>query len=216
MKNKTETISHEEACELLPWLVNDSLAASERAALLLHVRSCMECRRESKQLEREQAIMSRQNDTATLPEPDVQKLMRRIEDYEERRSGTLSGRLLRFGERYRPVALLAPAAAVFAILLVVFWPRIPQPQFTTLTRSEVLPPGSYVRAVFDSSMTDSDVVKLLTSLELTIVSGPSPKGVYTLGAAGGIPPPALPEVTQALRNRTEVLFAEPLNVGAAP
>jgi hypothetical protein len=37
-------IGHARAFELLPWFVNGSLAADERDAVELHVRSCIMCR----------------------------------------------------------------------------------------------------------------------------------------------------------------------------
>ena len=44
----TTPISHDQAFELLPWLVNGSLAAGERDAVEEHLRSCLPCRRELK------------------------------------------------------------------------------------------------------------------------------------------------------------------------
>ena len=41
-----ESLSHEYAMEMLPWLINDSLLSDERAAVLDHAQSCVMCRRE--------------------------------------------------------------------------------------------------------------------------------------------------------------------------
>ena len=46
-----ESLPHEHAMEMLPWLVNDSLLSDERAAVLDHAQSCVMCRREMKSLE---------------------------------------------------------------------------------------------------------------------------------------------------------------------
>ncbi|MDH3553051.1 MAG: hypothetical protein OER22_10600, partial [Gammaproteobacteria bacterium] len=49
--NKHEPMSHEQASELLPWLVNDSLAEGERDLVHEHATSCVICRRELHELE---------------------------------------------------------------------------------------------------------------------------------------------------------------------
>jgi hypothetical protein len=49
--NKFDVTSHEQARELLPWLVNDSLAANERTLVREHAKNCVICRKELAELE---------------------------------------------------------------------------------------------------------------------------------------------------------------------
>ena len=44
--NAPETVSHEQAVELIPWLVNESLVGKEKEAVLEHAQSCVICRRD--------------------------------------------------------------------------------------------------------------------------------------------------------------------------
>ena len=48
--NTRESVSHQQAAELLPWLVNDSLDAGEKENVLEHALACVICRRELDEL----------------------------------------------------------------------------------------------------------------------------------------------------------------------
>lgn len=47
-----EPLPHTRAFELLPWLINGTLAGAEREAVEQHVRACIVCRRELKEQQR--------------------------------------------------------------------------------------------------------------------------------------------------------------------
>jgi len=70
---------HDKAWELLPWLVNGTLAGQERAEVETHVRTCLPCRRELKQ-----QLMLREavHESAVLdrsPQQGFDALMRRVD-----------------------------------------------------------------------------------------------------------------------------------------
>ena len=56
--NVRESVSHEQAVELLPWLVNNSLDEQEKEAVLEHAHACVICRRELTNLQQLQNSIS--------------------------------------------------------------------------------------------------------------------------------------------------------------
>ena len=68
--NVRERFSHEQAVELLPWLVNDSLDELEKEAVLEHAHACMICRRKLSSLQQLQDSISNTSRTLPIPEPD--------------------------------------------------------------------------------------------------------------------------------------------------
>lgn len=216
MRFDNKILAHDEAMALLPWLANGSLSEAESSAVLQHARQCLACRREAKYLERVNGIFADSADAAVVPAANLKKILRRIEEYEDRRERKVAMRLWRFFQRYRRAAVLAPGAAAMLILAVVLWPGAPEPQFTTLTQVEDLPPGNYMRTVFDPLLDEPEVVELVAALNLRIVAGPSANRVYTLVPGRQLSSAEFARVAETLRANPEVLFAEPIRVGVAP
>ena len=77
-------MGHEESIELLPWLVNGSLTASEREAVQTHAESCIVCRRELAELEALQESI--QAPAFVVPAPDMRRINARIDAQLERES----------------------------------------------------------------------------------------------------------------------------------
>ena len=94
MKDTAEILSHEQASALLPWLINGSLSENEKDTLMEHANSCLDCRREAKQLKALQAALSRESALSSVPPPNVPRVMKRIEEYEDRRTFNPVARLM--------------------------------------------------------------------------------------------------------------------------
>ncbi len=216
MRHQQKTLSHEEASTLLPWLTNGSLAENEIDRVLDHVRACMECRREVKHLDLLRDAVLQDADASPIPSPDVRKMMSRIEYYEDRRISGPVARLSGVLQRHRYFTFMTQGAVLMVLVAILLWPDTQEPQFTTLTQVENLSSGNYIRTVFNPGLSESDVLNVATKLSLNVVSGPSARGVYTLGAAQEISSAELDELAFVLRGQPEVLFAESVRIGVEP
>ena len=70
--------------------------------------------------------------------------------------------------------------------------------------------GQVFRVVFRDDTTVGEERRLLASLGLEIVAGPSPRGVYTLRSTGDASAATVAEVLEQLRSAPGVRLAEPI------
>jgi len=209
-----EAITHEQAVELLPWLANDSLSNAERTVLEEHAHACVLCRRELAELGDLHASISRLDAEIAIPAPDMRRINARIDDLLRRqtRGRRAWEKLVELFENPWRVAFAVQTAVLLAVGAAWIWPADPEPVFTTLTSPQALPDGRYLRVVLDPALDEAAVAGLLSENELSVVAGPSARGVYTLGVAG--PSAGLDGVAGALRASPGVLLAEPVVEGA--
>lgn len=208
--NSHRSIAHEEAIELLPWLVNGAMEESEQREVQAHTRTCVICRRELDALEQLQAIVARQAHPDPVPAPDMRAINARIDAAVERqqRWGGLSARLREMCSSPWRLAFAAQSALVVVLAAALIWPEAPEPEFTTLTQPQALPDGPYVRAVFSPDLRVKQLAGLLGETGLSIADGPSPRGVYTLKAAEGLSEADSTRLLNELQRRDGVLFAQ--------
>jgi anti-sigma factor RsiW len=210
---KQSELTHHQAWELLPWLVNDTLEPAEREAVEAHLAACGECRVETERCRALEAQV-RSADVAPSPHPaQLAQLMRRVDEVERTRKRPRLVRLL--GARKVNVwwALAAQAAAVVVLLGVIFWPSPPS-RYRTL--SDPAPPAAVtaaqrqVRVVFTPSATEAEMRRVLLEVRGEVVGGPSPLGAYTIAVPGGAGAEPLGLVLDHLRQDPHVRFAEPV------
>lgn len=216
MTDTQTEITHEEAVVLLPWLMNGSLSREEQQRLAGHVESCIQCRREMREHDHIQAAACKDAAAAVVPAVNVGRMMHRIEMFEEHSAAEPWTRVFEFFRRRPYVATATAAIAVVALLAAVLQSQPEEPQFTTLTQTESLATGNYIRVVFDPDLSETQILQIVTEAGLDIFSGPSSRGVYTLGAQSDVSTADMDKLAQRLRDRRQVLFAEPVNVGAQP
>lgn len=202
---RAHRMSHDEANALLPWLANGTLAGGERHEVEAHVRDCIRCRRELDSL----ATLRRElADPPDVPAPDMRRVNARIDAH---RGGPIRRFIAPLLTSPVRVALLAQSIALVALAIILVWPAASPEHYRTLTDVADLPAGAYVRTVFGPDVTRRELERLLADLDLRIAAGPSPRGVYTLRSTDGF---ALEgERLEELRQRPDVLFAEPLRIG---
>lgn len=203
-----EPVTHEQAIELLPWLVSGSLADAEQAAVLEHARFCVACKLELDSLGDIQQAIAGESAAQPVPAPDMRRINRRIDDLTAHRNriGNLRARFAGlFANPWR--AAFVAQAVVLVVAVAVWLGREPVvAEFTTLTRSQELPAGDYVRVVFSPELGEAQITPLLDELKLDVVAGPSERGIYTLSVVVGMDREA---VLTALRGNAKVLLAEP-------
>jgi hypothetical protein len=229
-------LTHQEAWELLPWLVNATLEPAERAAVEAHVVACRECRDEAERC-RSVAQLVGKAIVAPSPHPaQLSRLLRRIDEVEGARAHR--GVVALLGRTPMTVrwALVAQAAALFLLVSVVFWPARPrqasgaspaiqatqpsqssQPTYRTLGDPPPVAAAAHrVRVVFRPTATEAEIRRLLLEVRSELVGGPSALGAYTIAVpATGSGAEALALVLEHLRADPRVRFAEPVAGGGA-
>ena len=210
-----DALSHETASELLPWLVNDSLADEERAAVLEHASCCVICRRELHDLGKLRNAFAVNADEAMLPEPDMRRINSNIDFLVERqnRFRSIPARLREFLAGPWRVAFAAQSAVLLAIAVTLLWPVSEQADFATLTQSQNATAGNHIRAVFSPELDDAGLLALLDEFGLMVVDGRSKRGVYTLGGEGALSIEDRSDILDVLQSDRRLLFAQPAVFG---
>lgn len=216
--SRSELITHEQARELLPWFANDSLDPDERELVGEHAKSCIICRRELTELERLQKSMSISAQATAIPAPDMRRINARIDTLIEKqnRSHILMTRIRDFVSSPWRAAFAAQSVLLFALAAVLFWPQMQQAEFVTLTAPQNRLDGQHIRVVFDPRADAGEFSDLLAELQLTIVDGPSERGVATLRAGPVMSAADRDALVSNLLADPGILFAEPVTNRARP
>ncbi len=214
--NAPETVSHEQAAELLPWLVNDSLVDKEKETVLEHAQSCVICRRDLDDLEQLRDSIMSVSSLELIPAADMRNVNARIDALidKQNRGRVLIARLREVFVSPWQMAFVAQSVLLVVLASLLLWPGPRDAEFTTLTQPHHLPDGHYIRVVFSPELTQSEFIELLDNLELTIFDGPSSRGVYTLGVAKAMSVDDHDKLVVDLQGNPSVLFAQPVNRGA--
>jgi hypothetical protein len=206
---------HEEFQELLPWYVNETLAAPQRARVESHLRDCEACRAE---LERERLIRGRMAGDAAieyLPAPSLKRLQARLDEANLQGSRPAAPEPDQAASRGAPPrrALWAACAAIVAVLGLMTayrWMDVhrsaAQDGYYTVTTPAHHPSGEAIRAVFAPTVTLVELNAILDESQLRIVSGPTEAGVYSLASTSTRP---VADSLAILRRHASVRFAEP-------
>lgn len=202
--------THEVALELLPWLVNGSLSSDEASATRVHAQSCVICRRELESLKQFQDQFSLTSETVAAPTPDMRAINRRIDDLIERRNSWRNAalRIRAFAQSPWRIAFVAQSIALAVLAALLLAPNAPQAVFTTLTSPPALAETGSVRVVFSPHLDDQALSSMLNEYKLSIIDGPTERGVYTLNSDERLDEHALSQLLRSLQNRKEVLFAQ--------
>ena len=199
-------VEHNTAYELLPWLANGSLAVAERESVDAHVRSCIVCRRELKELERLQLAVRSQPTLHVSADGGLARLERQID-----REAAASRPPARRAQRYVPLFRFAAVASVgVAFLGALLWlaPYVPnQTNYRTLA-TQAGEQHAQVDLVFDRQTAFADIEGLLRTVDGEIVAGPSELGRYRVRIRGGSATDAeLATVIEKLAHDPRVRFA---------
>ena len=208
-----ESLLHEHAMEMLPWLINDSLLGDERAAVLDHAQSCVMCRREMKSLEDLRDSINCLSSAIPIPDPDMRNINARIDKLINRQNWARRSMswISEFLASPWRVAYVAQSVLLVVLAATLLWPATREPEYTMLTQAPDLANGHYVRAVFSPDLTHANLKELLDELELRIVAGPSDRGVYTLATENSIAITERDAALASLLKNPSVLFAQPVN-----
>ena len=222
-----EARGHEELELLLPWYVNGTLEAAERAALDDHLAGCARCRAELAREEGLAAALRAAEDVAPAPHPaQLARLLGRLDG--EPRAERLPRLAALWAGTPRPVrwAVAAQALLVLALAAATGWRaggvdparetaavETPAAEFRTLADTTPETPAAApagatrLRVLFAEETSARAVRGILERVGGRIVDGPSPLGVYTVEVPAGPAADPLEVVLDHLRAQPEVRFA---------
>jgi hypothetical protein len=176
-----EPLSHTRAFELLPWLVNGTLAGPERDAVEQHARACIACRRELKEQQTLHAATRARRTVDVSAEAGFDRLSSEID-------ATPAARR-RWQLRYATAAPFAVAAAAgVAVLAILLWftplPGLDTDRYSTLATTPATS-ETLLDVVFADTTTAAELQALLDEIGGEIVAGPTSLGRYSVRVAGG-------------------------------
>jgi len=199
-------LSHTRASELLPWLINGTLAGGERDAVEQHVRACIVCRRELKEQQRLHAAVRARRTVDVSVVAGFDRLDRELD-------AVPGASPPRWRIRYGTAAPFAVAAAAgVAVLAVLLWftplPNLDRDEYQTLATPSA--EGALLDIVFVDETTAAQMQELLDDIDGEIVAGPSELGRYSVRVAGKQPSrEALGDLLGILTADPRVRFAGP-------
>jgi Putative zinc-finger len=228
--DRTVSLDHDQAAELIPWLVNGTLAPEQTAALRRHLQTCEHCRADLEEQRQVHEAMRAEGPLLFAAEASFHKLLPRLQSgHGEPSREHLRGAGRRGEESAAPsrhpgarasvlLRWVAVAAAVEALALGIggyLWASSgrtpPAPYYTLTSPTPSYREGERMRAVFKSELSLGQLQILLHSVNAHIIDGPTGAGVYTLGFPASVDAAMAHERILSLRARASVLFAEPVS-----
>lgn len=198
--------AHQALQELLPWLVNGTLAPDQLAMVTEHLRGCAQCRQDVK-WQRSVAAAA-----PAAPEGlDMERALGRLMPRLEARKAAPQRRLrdLWEGRGWMPWALAAQTALIAVLAVQATAPDGLQPDYHVLGAGPMPTAGNMVVA-FRPDATLADLRRLAQANGARVVDGPTVTGAYVLEVDAG----RQAQVAAAFKADPAVLLAEPLAAGA--
>lgn len=219
---------HQQVWEVLPWYINETLSKQERAMVEGHLQVCVACQTECERCRvLATAVQAATQETWEPSRQHFNRLMVRIEASAVQRTPWQKV-WQRLADTYayfqqvlqhtpRPVQWTLAAQGALAMLLLggLVWQDALLPverQYRTLTSGSASPSleQPQLRVVFADSITEKELRALLSSIQGTIIHGPSSVGVYTIAVPRvDNTSEHLSSVLAKLRAHLQVRLAEP-------
>jgi Putative zinc-finger len=208
---------HQEMSALIPWYVNGSISERERQRVDAHLLLCANCRDDLSHERSVYQAMTAETAVEYMPAASLKRLQVQLDGVEGAGPADLPAEVSaaeRPGRRSMPwQGLMAASVAVMAVALSLLvadrWTQsrghATQPNYYTVTSPEQRAPNEVIRAVFSPSITLVELQAILDEAQLSIVSGPTEAGVYSLTANSRRP---VNSSLALLRGHAKVRFAE--------
>ena len=173
---------HEQAQEILPWLVNGTLNETEQSLVNDHLNECSECSRDVQELlETSRLFNNREDDTSTAPFQQAR------ENFLAQLDTVSQDKPEQADIGIKPPAWVMPFALAASLLLAsVFLSEVLMPWqgFETLS-NKVANDSPVIQIVFHPKTLKNTTFRQLFINEGRIISGPSAQGVYRLELTPG-------------------------------
>lgn len=213
-------IDHDQAYELIPWLVNDTLPEHERAAVEEHVRDCVPCRLELKDQRSLNAAVRAQPTVHTSAARGFDRLLEQLDVPGPGAFDSMRSARGLFRPRWLAAGAAVAATAAAAVVLVA-WPglfaeRAPADYTTLADTANGTAAAAQLDLVFAATLAAGERQRLLDELGATIVSGPSAIGRYRVQLASPTPDATLERMLADLNADARIRFAGRVLAEAPP
>lgn len=196
--------------DLLPWYVNESLAADEQVDVDAHLSTCLVCRREVALL-----LALRDAVSTRMLDPQCEAALGRLNARIDRNNVT---------QQVFPWAAAAVLVLVTGIAAMIglnsglLDDAASKRAYSTLGARTVETLDSQIvtaRIVFDHDVTERQLRELLLEADAELIDGPTPRGAYTIAVTKAAKGDDLQAAVAQLRASKRVLFVEPIvSIGA--
>lgn len=209
------TQQHRQTWDLIPWLVNGTVSAMDRAQAESHLAACADCRDEYAFQSRLHAGLAIDARADASCEAGLAQLLSRI-DAEE--SGHGIDATPRAAQKWL-LRSLAAAVVLQAIgLAALLWPmqHAPSPAYRTLSATPAAPASAVVRLVPSPELSLGQLQRILGENGLRIVEANDSATILALAPATGrhASAAAIDAAIGQLRRTPGVLLAEPIGTVA--
>ena len=196
--------AHDEVQELLPWMVNGTLAHDEVDRIEKHLAECAECRAE---LAQERQIAAAIESSPIDSRAAWERMERRLEAAGEPRPGAAHSLWRRRVPLGWAIASPLAAAAALALVIIDVSARPPiEPQYRALGSAETAQSANLI-VQFQPATRVSDMRSALEIVDARLVDGPTVTGAYLLHVDQARRELALKE----LRDNQAVALAQPID-----
>jgi hypothetical protein len=235
----SRTLSHHEAWEAVPWILNGSLSEAEARLAQEHLRGCADCREALAFEQRLREAMQQPQAQPADAEAGWRQLSARLDGSllagkqesefadapaEMAPPGAAAAAIAALPRRWSAntsVRWLAAAVIVEALALGVVvtasWSnhpgREPIAVYRTLSQVDAVTLAPTIRVVLAPGVRLEQFGTMLRAAHLQVVAGPSEAGVWSLAPAEDATSIATETALRALRGNPQVRFAEPLEPG---
>jgi hypothetical protein len=197
---------HHEAQRNLAWRYTGDLDASAIARFDAHLETCAHCRADL----RAEAKLRSLPQASLDPDSGWAELAERLSPRPIRIHP--SRPLPAIGPRWQGWAIAAQFLVIVGLTAALVAPRAQQPgQFHALSAAPPVEAGNML-VMFSPQTAELSMRRLLQQADARVVDGPNAAGAYVLR----VPAERRALLLTTLRNRSEVILAEPVDSGSAP
>lgn len=198
---RSDTPTHEQCWDDIPWLVNGAASEADQKLVLEHAADCAECREELARQRRVYAHLRTLDDVEAPPEAAWQRLLAHIDEQSPPATTGMSQPPRQ--RRWLAAAVWVQSVVIVGLIAARF--TAPSADYVTLATPDAVVRGATVRVVFAPDVPIAGVQRVLQEIGGEIIAGPSEAGVLTVA----IEDERTQVAVAALRRHTEVVFAEP-------
>lgn len=190
---------HAQIITTLPWYVNGTLSDVEYQQIKSHVAHCAACQKEVEMLQ-QLTVAVQQQDTKLSWQPGpahLQSIFNQIDRHEQTAQPTSHSAISLWQKLYNgfnalfnvpsalrwTVAVQSALVVILSVVIVVLMPSNSTPTYFetySTEESRALANNSQIRVMFSENMPFKELSVLLSELSLTVVNGPSSRGIVTI------------------------------------
>ncbi len=214
--------AHQQAWEMIPWIVNHSVTQAEYRAAQEHLRLCADCRAELAFQERVQAALSAPQADLGDVEKGWHSLCARLDNGERfpprRREPDpeRAGASMHATTRWLVAAVVVEAVALGALSAASRSNRVasqPRSAYHRLSDPDHVCAAAPIGVVLAPGMTLEQLRVLLNAAHLQVVAGPGDAGIWSLAPITDATAAATEGALRELRRNPHVRLAEPIDTG---